>query len=101
MPPGEFESTIPASERPRAYALARSATDIVITHILINNVGNCYCREIRFRVMHKSMDGRSTDDLPMICGKPISVPARDIGTDHTYDIGVAAMLMVSEAFKIK
>ena len=56
-------------------------------------MGNSYCREICFRMMHKSMDGRSTDDLPLICGKPISVPARDFG--------VAAMLMVSEALSIK
>jgi hypothetical protein len=57
VPPGEFESTIPASERPWAYTLAREATDIVVIHIiLINNVSNSYCSEICFRVMHKSVD---------------------------------------------
>jgi hypothetical protein len=37
MPPAEFESTIPASKRPHAYALTRVATDIVIIHIIVIN----------------------------------------------------------------
>jgi len=37
MPPAEFETTIPASKRPHAYALTRAATDIVIIHIIVIN----------------------------------------------------------------
>jgi hypothetical protein len=35
MPPVFVESTVTASERPRAYALARAATNIVIIRIFL------------------------------------------------------------------